>query len=67
MACEMCGSKAPIFKSRIEGSVLDVCKECSEYGTIVAVIEPEKKEKQAKKEKRKSETNLTLGDVAELN
>ena len=67
MPCEVCGSKTSIFRSRIEGSVLDVCKECSEFGTIVGIIESEKKEKQTKKEKRKSETNLTLGDVADLN
>lgn len=33
--CEMCGKETELIKSKIEGSILKVCKSCSKYGIIV--------------------------------
>lgn len=36
--CDMCGSKADqLFKTKIEGTVLDVCKGCSRFGEVVQI------------------------------
>ena len=37
--CEMCGKDAPLFKTEIEGTYLDVCKDCARFGRIVKQIE----------------------------
>lgn len=36
MQCEMCGKEIElIYKSKIEGTLLKVCKECAKYGKII--------------------------------
>jgi putative transcription factor len=40
MQCEMCGTvvDSGMFKTKIEGSVINVCGKCSRYGTVVAQV-----------------------------
>ena len=35
MNCEMCGSEGESFKAIVEGSEMNVCKNCSKFGKII--------------------------------
>ena len=41
MACDMCGKDSGLFKTMIEGSLLNVCENCSKYGKIIEKVEKE--------------------------
>ncbi len=43
----MCGKETELFKTDIEGSILNLCKECSKFGKVVSVVK--EKEVRAKK------------------
>lgn len=45
MNCEMCGSETRLYKTLIEGTELNVCRECAKFGKIIAPIRIEVKEK----------------------
>jgi putative transcription factor len=54
--CEMCGAEERLYKSEIEGSIINVCQECSKFGKVIsAVAEPKKDrlKKESKKEEQK--------------
>lgn len=38
MDCEMCGAKTKLFKTKIEGTEMNVCRSCSRYGEILAEV-----------------------------
>lgn len=40
----MCGSETTLYKTLIEGTELNVCKECAKFGKIIAPIRVEVKE-----------------------
>lgn len=40
----MCGKEAELFKTDVEGSILNLCKECSKFGKVIAAVKEEKKE-----------------------
>ncbi len=48
----MCGSEKELFKTLIEESELNVCKECSKYGKIISAVKKPEIEKKQKKEYR---------------
>ena len=50
MGCELCGKEAVLFKTEIEGSVLNVCEGCSKFGTVISKI---KTEQEVKKEEKR--------------
>ncbi len=71
MQCEMCGRETTkLYRVRIEGSILNVCKSCARYGTIIGTISNEKRE-QKKKEvvkeriERDEEIEVIVNDYAE--
>lgn len=33
--CDMCGKEAPLSKTKIEGTIMNVCSQCSKYGERV--------------------------------
>lgn len=48
MACEVCGAEEPLVEARIEGSVMNVCRNCARYGMVVGQpLPPEPEERQA--------------------
>lgn len=49
MNCDMCGKETRLFKTDVEGSVLNLCKGCSKFGKVVSVVEEKKKEKEIKR------------------
>ena len=40
MQCDLCGKDTTLFRVKIEGTVLNVCKECSSFGKVIAKVEP---------------------------
>jgi len=49
MQCEMCGSEERLFKTDIEGTLLNVCKACSKFGKIINPVKEPIEEKRRKK------------------
>lgn len=35
MACELCGEETELVEAKIEGTVLEVCKDCAELGEVL--------------------------------
>jgi putative transcription factor len=72
MQCEMCGSviDSGLFKTKIEGSVINVCNKCSRYGVVVAqvksvpILSRDKKEKSEKKTDHVSQETETIFVIA---
>lgn len=61
----MCGKEASLFKTDIEGTIMNVCKGCSGFGKVISVIKQEtkkeiKKEVKAQVETKKPEEELIL-------
>ena len=42
MQCELCGKEGELYKVRIEGSILNVCKQCSAYGEVISRVKVSK-------------------------
>ncbi len=45
MQCEMCGNNNKLVIAIIEGTEMNVCRECAKFGKIIKEIKPEPKEK----------------------
>ena len=49
--CDMCSSSEKDYKIELEGSLLNVCAKCSEYGKIVAKLKKDEPQPIKKKER----------------
>lgn len=58
MNCEMCGKETYLFKAVIEGTQLNVCKECARFGKIMKKISAPVKEKKKKEENIEEEPEI---------
>ncbi len=47
--CDLCGKDFELFKTRIEGSLVDACERCSKFGEVLWRIEDIKSEIKTKK------------------
>jgi len=56
MRCDLCGAEEKLYKVKIEGAELNVCRKCSKHGKILGEV---KKTRHINKEKEKhqKETN----------
>jgi putative transcription factor len=36
--CDMCGKESMLFRTDVEGSTLNLCKECSRFGKVMAPV-----------------------------
>lgn len=51
----MCGKEARLFKTDVEGSLLNLCEGCSKFGKVVSVVKVE-----AKKVKKKVKEGIKI-------
>jgi putative transcription factor len=49
MYCEICGSEERLYKTDIEGVVMNVCLKCGEFGKIIGIVKEEVEEKKKNK------------------
>lgn len=60
----MCGKKSKLFRTDLEGSILNLCEECSKFGKVISIIKEEKreitKEKEIKTERPKEEETILI-------
>src|SRR3989344_2337696 len=47
--CEICGEERDLVKAIVEGSLLDVCEECSKFGNTIVVKKIQREEKPIRK------------------
>lgn len=51
-SCDMCGKETILYKTIIEGGILEVCKNCCKHGEVLEEVKPKlepKEEKRAQK------------------
>ena len=49
MGCDLCGKEGELFKVEVEGTTLNVCKDCSNFGKVISKVEPEPTPKERRK------------------
>ena len=52
MNCELCGKKSELFRTKIEGTIVNVCEKCSKFGEIIERVIKEEENKIVKKKIR---------------
>jgi len=55
MQCDMCGSEERLYKTNIEGTILNVCKNCSKFGKVIGQVKEEIPKEKKHKEIEKIE------------
>jgi putative transcription factor len=43
-SCDMCGKDSPLFKTKIEGTLMKVCRNCSKFGQVLGEVKIEVKD-----------------------
>ena len=56
MQCDMCGKEEYLLRTIIEGTELNVCKECARFGKVLGNYRPEVKQKIQEIKKQKPQT-----------
>ena len=62
MNCDMCGKEAELYRTRIEGTEMNLCKPCSQYGEAISKIEPQ----QTAKPKTKPSITLPEKEIIQI-
>ena len=43
--CDMCGAKTKLFRTLIESTEMNVCRDCSKFGKVISELKEEKRPK----------------------
>src|SRR3989338_7490481 len=41
MICDMCSAKGKLYKVKVEGAELTLCKDCSKFGEVISQVQQE--------------------------
>jgi len=52
MGCDLCGKNGELIKVRIENSIMNVCKGCSEFGSVLEKVKEKEEIKSIVKEEK---------------
>ncbi len=63
MDCDMCGAKTKLFRTAIESTEMNVCRDCSRFGKVIGEIKEELPLKKIREEKRTSQPEVELFQV----
>ena len=69
MQCEMCGKDSELFRALVEGTEMNVCRECTSFGKVLKKIVPpsvEKKKIQIKVEEEPEIVQMIAHDYASI-
>ena len=59
MICEMCGSEDRLYRTKIEGTEMNLCSECSRFGKVLGPVKEEiQQEEKAPKPETKKEPEV---------
>ena len=66
MMCDMCGKTAELFRTEVEGTILQVCSECAKFGKVISRVRPieVKKKKIEEKFREQGVMELIVEDYA---
>lgn len=65
MACDLCGKEGKLYRVIVEGSLLNVCERCKEYGNVVEIPEKVEKKKPIKIDDKEESYEIILEDYAQ--
>lgn len=65
VGCEMCGTQGFLLKVNIEGTQLNVCKNCSKYGKVIGKVYTTSFSNKIKPQPKKVEVSKTIDIVVE--
>lgn len=57
MQCEMCGADSETLKANVEGTIMNVCRNCSKYGKVISINKPPVSYKKSKTNSREPVKN----------
>jgi len=67
LRCEMCGKVCDLFhKTNVEGSILNLCENCSSYGTILEIVKDEIPEEIIPEKKKIEDRELIIDGFGAL-
>jgi len=67
MLCELCGRQGELFKAKVEGTELTVCKNCSKYGKVLGyAASPSKNDFEKRKQESHASQKPTINEPEEF-
>ena len=66
MNCDICGREEQLYKTDIEGSLLNLCSGCAKMGKIMGAIQPPPDRKELKKKKKEEGLPAYLAEDREI-
>jgi len=61
----MCGKETQLFKTEVEGTILNVCSDCAKFGNILNPVKEKAEIKQKKQEPEKEIIEIVVSDYAD--
>lgn len=66
MNCDICGKEANLYKTDIEGSLLNLCQVCAKMGAVMGEIKPLPTKKELRKMKKEEAEPLFIDENKEI-